>query len=625
MKIIRFRVKNYKSIRDSGYCYLEDKVTILAGKNESGKSSLLEALADFNVDAEVNSRALPIQYEEQEESIENQPSIEIEFSLSNDDIQKILENASTEIADINNFPKTIVVTKNYNDEFIIHENFFQSLGIESDINFDHEIKRLYSEVFTKSIKSISTTLGIVMPTYSWDQVKDFHTLITNYKSIVAANIAHIPAADQALLQSKLNELIDMAKDAIENTPQTRAKLTNSILNSIPNFILFSSFDDIFPNEIPFEDLKTNKWIIDLSKITNLSIETITGNSDRSKIRHKSKINTDLNNDFSQYWSQDFSELEVEWDNKHLTFWIKEGEQYYEPAQRSQGRRWHLAFYVRVSARSREDINNIILIDEPGLYLHATAQKDILNKLEHAGENSQIIFSTHSPYLIEHDKLGRIRLVIKDTEAGTIVENKLHKVSDKETLTPILSAIGMELNQGITNPDKINNVIVEGMSDYYYLTAFKNILKVNDMSFVFGGGAGNMPKIGMILHGWGCNVMYLYDNDKAYQDALKNIKKEWLTTTRNELSTLPVNGSIEDVFSKNDFSKYVLQEIEPKNSTQEKNSEFMKNNDKVLKAKKFCEQVCNGGIPEFESETTNLITKLFDSIQDHFNHARAQGN
>ncbi|MBI3600717.1 MAG: AAA family ATPase [Nitrospinae bacterium] len=46
-KLIKFRIKNYKSIKDSGWCWLASDLTILAGKNESGKTAILEALRDF--------------------------------------------------------------------------------------------------------------------------------------------------------------------------------------------------------------------------------------------------------------------------------------------------------------------------------------------------------------------------------------------------------------------------------------------------------------------------------------------------------------------------------------------------------------------------------------------------
>ena len=609
MKIIKFRICNYKSIIDSGDCYLEEGVTILAGKNESGKSSILQALADFNTDISIDENVCPIQYDDLE------PTIEIEFSLSAEDIATVLEEAMIDRINVSRIPKTVTITKDFNDEYQVHDLFFEKLDVAKDRGIFGEIHVARVNVFTNNIQTISKSLPSTIPTFTRSDLDSYAAGIKAYETTALASISSFPAAEQEILQTKLPILISLVDEAIQITPQPRQRLTKSLINVVPNFILFSSFDDIFPSEIPLPELHENKWILDLSKITDLNIETITGDNSRDKIKHKSKLNKSLNEDFSRFWTQDFSELEIEWDNTSLKFWIKEGEQYYEPEIRSQGRRWHLAFYIRVSARSREDVSNVILIDEPGLYLHATAQTDILNNLEDAGKSSQIIFTTHSPYLIEHDKLGRIRLVLKEMSNGTTIENKIHKVSDKETLTPILSAIGMGLNQGIANAEKMNNVIVEGMSDYYYFTAFKQLTNNAEINFIFGGGAGNMPKIGMILQGWGCNVLYLYDNDKAYQDAQKNIKQEWLILTKDQLLTLPVEGSVEDVFTHNDFFKHVLNASPGDQAI--KNSERMKGKDKVLKAKKFCEQVSNGSKFSFDGETLNAIITLFENFRHHF--------
>ncbi|MYF47926.1 MAG: ATP-binding protein, partial [Candidatus Dadabacteria bacterium] len=60
MKLIKFRIQNYKSIRDSGWCYLASDITILAGQNESGKTAVLEALRDFNQTASVSPDSFPV-------------------------------------------------------------------------------------------------------------------------------------------------------------------------------------------------------------------------------------------------------------------------------------------------------------------------------------------------------------------------------------------------------------------------------------------------------------------------------------------------------------------------------------------------------------------------------------
>ena len=181
---------------------------------------------------------------------------------------------------------------------------------------------------------------------------------------------------------------------------------------IPYFILFNSFDDIFPNKIPFSELEENDWVKDLSIISDLDIETVKGSIDRIKEKHRDDVNITLNKDYEKFWTQDMSNLAINWDSDHLYFWIKENGFPYEPSLRSKGRQWHLSFYIKVSARAKEKVPNIILIDEPGLFLHAKAQKDILGKLEDSAKNVQLIFSTHSPYLLESEKLNRIRLIFK---------------------------------------------------------------------------------------------------------------------------------------------------------------------------------------------------------------------
>jgi ABC-type lipoprotein export system ATPase subunit len=122
------------------------------------------------------------------------------------------------------------------------------------------------------------------------------------------------------------------------------------------------------------------------------------------MRHKSQLNVKLKEDYKKFWTQDLTNLNIDWDSKNLQFFIEEDEYFYPPNMRSKGKQWHLAFYIRVSARAKEDVPNIILIDEPGLFLHAKAQEDILRKLEDSAKDAPIVFSTHSPYLI--DKLPR---------------------------------------------------------------------------------------------------------------------------------------------------------------------------------------------------------------------------
>ncbi|MBU2081459.1 hypothetical protein KJ962_01970 [Patescibacteria group bacterium] len=236
-------------------------------------------------------------------------------------------------------------------------------------------------------------------------------------------------------------------------------------------------------------------------------------------------------------------------------------------------------------------------------------------LEDSAKEVQLIFSTHSPYLLEADKLNQIRLIHRTKKSGTKIENKVHALADKETLTPIMTAIGLELNAGITALDKVNNVVVEGASDLYYLNTFKKILSKNSVNFIFGGGAGNMPVVGTILHGWGGKVVYLYDNDQGKKDGEKNLKDNWLVTKNLVLAVLNSTGSIEDVFSSSNFREFVLDNTSK--TYTESNSEYVKKSkiDKVLLAKKFLETCQNGTSITLDTTTTKNITDLFGKIEE----------
>jgi len=604
MKIEKFRIKNYKSIIDSGDCYLTDTISILAGKNESGKTSILEALEDFDLDNKIREAAKPIKLPDAV------PEISITFIVEKDTVNEIIEEIKSPLkatADIE-----IKIIKTFPDNYSFGESTLQNeiFGGKEVEKVQKSIKDKWNKV--KNIRTKYEALGGSLFDFEFSNFANEKTFFSKFKNAITPNIAQVDEKERDHF-SKLLAEVETEINNLENLFTTETKFLNAFKKCIPNFILFNSFEDIFPNKIPFAALEKNEWIKDLSVISDLKIATIKGTDDRGKEKHKDDVNIKLNKDYERFWSQDVSNLSVNWDSEHLYFWIKEDGYPYEPSLRSKGRQWHLAFYIKVSARANENVPNIILIDEPGLFLHAKAQEDILGKLEDSAKEVQLIFSTHSPYLLEADKLNRIRLVHRNKKLGTRIENKVHALADKETLTPILTAIGLELNSGIATLDKINNVIVEGPSDFYYLNAFKKILNKNSVNFIFGGGAGNMPFIGTILHGWGCKVLYLYDNDQGKKDGEKNLKDNWLVAKDLICSVLNNTGSIEDIFSSLNFKEFVLGDMTKTYS--EKNSEYVKKNklNKVLLSKQILESCQNGTTINLDTMTIDNVTNLFDKI------------
>ncbi|GAI16798.1 unnamed protein product, partial [marine sediment metagenome] len=251
--------------------------------------------------------------------------------------------------------------------------------------------------------------------------------------------------DKKHVNSILVKIREISKSSINSANNIKEFLLN---NYLPNFILFTTFDDILPDKKLISEAPNVPIINDLSLISSLDFKKIQPAADpRIKKMHEEQVNINFSEEYKLFWTQDLSKLVVTWDSNNIYFYIKENSQLYYPRIRSKGKQWHLAFYIRVTARTFEGKNNIILIDEPGLFLHAKAQKDILKKLESCCERNQFIYTTHCPYLIPANKLNRVRLVLKDNENRTII-SKLTPRADLDTLTPILTAIGEDLSTGI---------------------------------------------------------------------------------------------------------------------------------------------------------------------------------
>ena len=194
------------------------------------------------------------------------------------------------------------------------------------------------------------------------------------------------------------------------------------------------------------------------------------------------------------------------------------------SERSNGLRWYLETFIDAQANDISNRNTIYLLDEPGASLHVNAQKELLNLFGHlADQGNQIIYTTHSPYMLdtENEGIHRIRAVVKDQEGfsyiyKTVYDPKIAPETQQDTLSPIVSALGMSI-QHTFGPakDKIN-IVTEGMSDYVFVCTMAKILGINTNKYVIipSVGASNCVNICTILQGWNCKYLALFDYDEA---------------------------------------------------------------------------------------------------------------
>lgn len=584
MKIANFRIKNYKSIKDSGICYLGNLITVLAGRNEGGKTAILEALEDFNVNKAIRNEAIPL------ENKELKPEIEISLKLEKNDLDNLQEKFG--FKKLPNKKFTIIIKKLYPNNYSI---------ITDPISIFVPEKKALIKKISILLEKLGENISN-LPIDS-DQVEniDARPNLDEYEPQFKEDLHEKE-------RKKVNKYIEDLKFAIDKLNKIKkfeADFENFTKNEIiPNFILFSTFEDQLPDEIEISEAPNNDLIKDLGMVSNLDFNKIQPSTEPDeKKKHEKEVNIRFSEEYKQFWNQDDSNLFFWLDGPKLFFRFIENGDYFSPKIRSKGRRWHLAFYIKVTARSLEGKQNIILIDEPGLFLHAQAQRDILNKLEECSERTPIVITTHSPYLISAEKLDRVRLVIKNKKNGTKIK-KITAKADKETLTPILTAIGEDLSAGI-RIDKKNSIITEGYSDYLWLMAFKKILNIQDeFNIVPAVGADSAVYVGAILFGWGLDPIFILDNDKKGNNVRKKLKEK-LAIDEEKIVLVPqkYEGSIENLFSEKDYRKYI------------KSGDSIKG--KVLTALQFIRKIENGELrySDFSEGTKENFRNLFSKLKE----------
>ena len=214
-------------------------------------------------------------------------------------------------------------------------------------------------------------------------------------------------------------------------------------------------------------------------ITTLTLETLFKLEDQDRGHAESLIaqwNTEIERtlNLSRYWQQDqeFSLL-VNYKKGVIYFEIKDKTgATYTFRERSSGLRYFLSYYIQARAleSSIQKGDAIILMDEPDSFLSILGQRNLLAifeslvSVELSKQRTQVLYTTHSPFLINRNFPGRIRLVRKgDGEEGT------QFISDVgvRRFEPVRSALGIDLAQTLFMGG--TNILLEGPTDQFLIS------------------------------------------------------------------------------------------------------------------------------------------------------------
>lgn len=229
----------------------------------------------------------------------------------------------------------------------------------------------------------------------------------------------------------------------------------------------------------------------------------------------------LTQEIRRVWNDETLTLRLEVDGQYLQTLVEDELGHpVELDQRSEGFRWLVSFFVVFHAQARDSLKDaVLLLDEPGLSLHALKQQEFRKTVSRLAEGNQIIYTTHSPFMVGADELDLVRIIeMKERHDGTKVHTRL-AVDDPKSIYPLQAALGYDLAQSMFTHQR--NLVVEGVTDLLYIEALDAAFGANGhaaltegTAIVPAGSASKVVYYSTILTSQDLKVAALLDSDTA---------------------------------------------------------------------------------------------------------------
>ncbi|MBT9465339.1 AAA family ATPase [Hydrogenophaga sp.] len=574
MKLVSFQVQNYRSINDSGEIAVS-RMTALLGRNESGKSNLLRALHSLNP-IEGFAPLTPIKdfprHRRLEECTDNTPVLSTTWALDDDDKTALLEELprATEVT-------KVTVSRQYGKTRSVG---FPELKVipfdENDVKI--KVKKVAAAVRALAQKQESpAALDAAAEAYETEAQATKSRDSWAAKAVAAAKTLRTALAgvDVELTEKQeevLSELEDLA-DSIASDKDAQQKARSWVVGAIPKFIYVDEYPELDGHQdIAAYVQRTSQGRVGdsdrnfekLCKVAGLKpdgLQTLLSQGDHeTRNQLANRASAVVTGEIKRLWKDRALKIRFNLDANHLDTIISDPTSTYDVEvnlnERSRGFQWFFAFYITFSADTNgghaEDA--IILLDEPGLYLHAKSQSDLLRHLD-VDYSNQILYSTHSPFMVPTHALDSVRTVNITEEYGTTVTND--PTGDARTLFPLQAALGYDLAQSLfVGP---NNLVVEGVTDYWILSAIsafaaeKGRTTLNQaLTMTPAGGAQKVSYMVALLTSESLNVLVLLDTErdsKATKDELlkaRLIRDQNVVFVSEAFASPPKEADIEDL-------------------------------------------------------------------------------
>ncbi|MBE6650650.1 MAG: hypothetical protein E7613_04985 [Ruminococcaceae bacterium] len=505
------KLVNYKSIGDydEAEVIIEPTVTAIIGKNESGKSNVLDGLSQIDF---MGNKATAYAPERLNRTAAEGSQIKYIITIKPSPEDIVLSDT------------TIILSKN-----------------------NYELTGGFLDHYHNWVKGYVDTLNEIIESFGGNPFKLRDQELTNYKAHVTAlkdsDSLNVPRFLNALtyFHNKQNSVsAEIKASFVEALENVEAKMHDYLLN-LPHFF-YRNADKHLQTTYKLEDaekelkgasVNPNSLLLSFVSLISVSndefLSAVRSGATPQQVSNRKKISRlveeKINKPFHDFYQTEKISLDLDFNTNLVSFTVQsEDGAALMLGERSNGLRWYLETFIDAKAHNVPGRNVIYLFDEPGASLHVNAQKELITLFHHlSDQGNQVVYTTHSPYMLktEDGGISRIRAVVKDSNGYTRIyktayDARIAQDSQKDTLAPLINALGMNLNDTFGPANNKTNIVIEGMSDYIYISLMIKVLnvKMDNYSIIPSVGASNCVNICSILHGWGCKYIAVFDYDKA---------------------------------------------------------------------------------------------------------------
>ena len=561
MRLRKFRVQAFRCIHDSGDIVVGD-LAAFVGRNESGKTTILQALSMLDKDETVSELDL---CDEMTERLKSEVRIvEGDFELNHDETEIIKER----FPDLQ-LKKLKIFRTNKNPEI---QYDFDDIKISKEEDKNIEYWQNITKQISNFIESIPNYIGKKLDIdFFVDSMLKDKKIIQAELDVFNSNVLDIAAEEQQVIsewkETYTNIMKNVEKISIDNTKSNALK--NFIGDTLhPRFVYFSDYKKILGNINLTEFMKKSddtdsagieyvegfdraETVRNLLYLAELEIEKLEElkNSPSKLTKFLGAASKNLTQRLNPSWKGEPIHVELRLNPRNILSVVisdvhKDGTITNTGLlnRRAEGFKWTFSFIVNFAAETQKSElkEAILLLDEPARNLHPTQQMGISDLLKNLAGSNQVLYATHSPFMIFDYTPGNLLVVELDKK------NHLSRIfydywkADDATLTPILYGLSKGLVDSITNRDIGNNsrplIIVETMSDTMYLNAFDKFLQdpnisMNPLNVIPAYTKNSVLPLSIFYHTHGYNTFVLLDNDYEAKQIAEQLKNNKISETQ----------------------------------------------------------------------------------------------